>query len=162
MASRGPGLREGTSSVGLGMVSEDTRSCFSPMDRALQLHGASEIPTNPKQLPCKCIMSSLLILSCHSQLLSTCYFSGTLLWIGNFKRTNNSAAEKRVLFCFVLFGFVLGGAGNGSLQEWEKYLEIWNVHSINKMLLHLLFHLILTKKKKNNKTSLLCIFATFL
>lgn len=77
VVSRGPGLGAGAFSVGLGMVSKEARSCFSPMDWALQLHGASEIPTNPKQLPCKCILSSLLILSCNKSLFSTCYFSGT-------------------------------------------------------------------------------------
>lgn len=68
------------------------------MDWALQLHGASEIPTNPKQLPCKCIMSSLLILSCNKSLFSTCYFSGTFTMGWEFQTEKwFLVAEKRVV-----------------------------------------------------------------
>lgn len=92
-------MRAGTFSVGFGVARGDTRSCFSPMDWAWQLHGASEIPTNPKQLPCKCIMSSLLILSCNKELFSTAPLQA--LGVGNFKRRNDLVAEKRVFCLFV-------------------------------------------------------------
>ena len=47
MNSPEPSLRAGTLTVGFGVVSKGMQSCFSPLDWALQTHGASEIHTNP-------------------------------------------------------------------------------------------------------------------
>lgn len=140
MNSPKPSLRAGTLTVGFGVVNKGTQSCFSPLDWALQTHGASEIHTNPQQLLCKSIMGYLFILMQQAvieHLLLSRHF--TMSW--EFQKKKWFGCRKKwMVLC----------------ENWGKRLEIDTPCSVNKMLLHLLFHLILTGKKRDYIVYIFC------
>lgn len=138
-----PSLRGRHTHCWFGVVNKGLQSCFSPLDWALQTHGASEIHTNPQQLLCKSIMGYLLILMQQAMiehLLLSRHF--TMSW--EFQKRKQFGCRRKV---------------DGSLWELGKASWNWYPHVQLTKCFYICYFIWFSQEKKE---TVQCIFSAFL